>query len=54
VEDRERAIARAIELAGPQDLIVLAGKGHETYQVRGTTAYPFDEREIVRGAFAAR
>jgi UDP-N-acetylmuramoyl-L-alanyl-D-glutamate--2,6-diaminopimelate ligase len=54
VEDRERAIARAIDLAGPQDLIVLAGKGHETYQVRGTTAYPFDEREIVRGAFAAR
>jgi UDP-N-acetylmuramoyl-L-alanyl-D-glutamate--2,6-diaminopimelate ligase len=54
VEDRERAIARAIELAGPQDLIVLAGKGHETYQVRGTTAYPFDEREIVRGAFASR
>jgi UDP-N-acetylmuramoyl-L-alanyl-D-glutamate--2,6-diaminopimelate ligase len=54
VEDRERAIARAIEMAGPQDLIVLAGKGHETYQVRGTTAYPFDEREIVRGAFAAR
>jgi UDP-N-acetylmuramoyl-L-alanyl-D-glutamate--2,6-diaminopimelate ligase len=54
IEDRERAVARAIELAGPQDLIVLAGKGHETYQVRGTTEYPFDEREIVRAAFAAR
>jgi UDP-N-acetylmuramoyl-L-alanyl-D-glutamate--2,6-diaminopimelate ligase len=54
IEDRERAVERAIELAGPQDLIVLAGKGHETYQVRGTTEYPFDEREIVRAAFAAR
>ncbi len=49
IEDRERAIARAIALAAPDDVIVLAGKGHETYQVRGTTAYPFDERAIVRG-----
>jgi UDP-N-acetylmuramoyl-L-alanyl-D-glutamate--2,6-diaminopimelate ligase len=54
LEDRGRAVARAIELAGPQDLIVLAGKGHETYQVRGTTAYPFDERALVRAAYAAR
>jgi len=28
-------------------VIVLAGKGHETYQIRGTTTYPFDESEIV-------
>jgi UDP-N-acetylmuramoyl-L-alanyl-D-glutamate--2,6-diaminopimelate ligase len=28
-------------------VIVLAGKGHETYQVRGTTKYPFDEKVIV-------
>jgi UDP-N-acetylmuramoyl-L-alanyl-D-glutamate--2,6-diaminopimelate ligase len=54
LEDRGRAVARAIEMAGPQDLIVLAGKGHETYQVRGTTPYPFDEREIVRAAYAGR
>jgi UDP-N-acetylmuramoyl-L-alanyl-D-glutamate--2,6-diaminopimelate ligase len=54
VEDRERAVARAIAMAGPQDLIVLAGKGHETYQVRGTTAFPFDERDIVRAAYSQR
>jgi len=53
LEDRERAVARAIELAGPRDLIVLAGKGHETYQIRGTTAYPFDERALVHAAYAA-
>ena len=48
IEDRRAAIARALELATPRDVIVLAGKGHETYQVRGTTKLPFDERIIVR------
>jgi len=47
IEDRRDAIARALELAGPTDLVLLAGKGHETYQVRGTTKLPFDERQIV-------
>jgi UDP-N-acetylmuramoyl-L-alanyl-D-glutamate--2,6-diaminopimelate ligase len=47
IEDRRAAIERALELATPQDVIVLAGKGHETYQVRGTTKFPFDEKEIV-------
>jgi UDP-N-acetylmuramoyl-L-alanyl-D-glutamate--2,6-diaminopimelate ligase len=54
LEDRERAVARAIALAGPRDLVLLAGKGHETYQVRGTVHYPLDERAIVRAAFATR
>lgn len=48
IEDRRAAIARALEVAGPGDVVLLAGKGHETYQIRGTTKYPFDEREIVR------
>jgi UDP-N-acetylmuramoyl-L-alanyl-D-glutamate--2,6-diaminopimelate ligase len=48
IEDRRRAIARALATAGPGDVILLAGKGHETYQIRGTTYLPFDEREIVR------
>jgi UDP-N-acetylmuramoyl-L-alanyl-D-glutamate--2,6-diaminopimelate ligase len=45
--DRRNAIAHAIELAGNDDLVLLAGKGHETYQIRGTTSYPFDEAQIV-------
>lgn len=48
VTDRRRAIARALELASPGDTVLLAGKGHETYQVVGTARLPFDERAIVR------
>jgi UDP-N-acetylmuramoyl-L-alanyl-D-glutamate--2,6-diaminopimelate ligase len=47
IEDRRSAIARAIAIAGTDDVILLAGKGHETYQIRGTVKYPFDERVIV-------
>ncbi len=48
ITDRREAIAHALRVAQPGDVVVLAGKGHETYQVRGTVKYPFDEREIVR------
>jgi UDP-N-acetylmuramoyl-L-alanyl-D-glutamate--2,6-diaminopimelate ligase len=48
VTDRLAAIRHAIDIAREGDIVLLAGKGHETYQVRGTTAYPFDEKEIVR------
>jgi UDP-N-acetylmuramoyl-L-alanyl-D-glutamate--2,6-diaminopimelate ligase len=48
VTDRLAAIQRAIEVAEEGDIVLLAGKGHETYQIRGTTSYPFDEKEIVR------
>ena len=48
ITDRHDAIARALTIAAADDVIILAGKGHETYQIRGTIAYPFDEREIVR------
>jgi UDP-N-acetylmuramoyl-L-alanyl-D-glutamate--2,6-diaminopimelate ligase len=47
IEDRRRAIERALALAGAEDVVLLAGKGHETYQVRGTTSHPFDEKAIV-------
>jgi UDP-N-acetylmuramoyl-L-alanyl-D-glutamate--2,6-diaminopimelate ligase len=48
IVDRRAAIARGLELAAPGDTLLLAGKGHETYQVLGTTRQPFDEGEIVR------
>ncbi|MEI6741086.1 MAG: UDP-N-acetylmuramoyl-L-alanyl-D-glutamate--2,6-diaminopimelate ligase, partial [Gemmatimonadaceae bacterium] len=52
IEDRQAAIADALHRAGPHDVILLAGKGHETYQIRGTTTYPFDERVIVEALSA--
>ena len=48
VTDRKAAIAQALEMARQGDTILLAGKGHETYQVVGTTKEPFDERDVVR------
>ena len=47
--DRREAIAAALRVAAPGDTVLLAGKGHETYQVIGTEKVPFDEREIVAG-----
>jgi UDP-N-acetylmuramoyl-L-alanyl-D-glutamate--2,6-diaminopimelate ligase len=46
--DRREAIAAGLRAARPGDTLLLAGKGHETYQVIGTAKVPFDEREIVR------
>jgi UDP-N-acetylmuramoyl-L-alanyl-D-glutamate--2,6-diaminopimelate ligase len=54
IVDRRAAIARAIGIARPEDTIVLAGKGHETYQVIGKEKFPFDEREIVGDVVKAR
>jgi UDP-N-acetylmuramoyl-L-alanyl-D-glutamate--2,6-diaminopimelate ligase len=45
---RREAIAEAIRLAGPEDIILLAGKGHETGQVIGTQVFPFDDAEVAR------
>lgn len=47
IVDRRDAIAEALRMATAHDVIVLAGKGHETYQIRGTESFPFDERKIV-------
>jgi UDP-N-acetylmuramoyl-L-alanyl-D-glutamate--2,6-diaminopimelate ligase len=48
VADRREAIQRALAGARPDDVVLLAGKGHETYQVVGTEKRPFDERGVVR------
>jgi UDP-N-acetylmuramoyl-L-alanyl-D-glutamate--2,6-diaminopimelate ligase len=46
--DRRRAIAQALSLAREGDTLLLAGKGHETYQVIGNVKQPFDERTIIK------
>lgn len=46
--DRKTAIAMAIEMAHEGDVVVIAGKGHETYQIIGERKISFDDREIVR------
>ena len=46
--DRERAIKLAIQNAQPGDIVILAGKGHETYQILKDGPIPFDDREVAR------
>jgi len=48
--DRAKAIAAAVRAAAPDDVVLVAGKGHETYQIVGTTKRHFDDREEVRKA----
>lgn len=48
IADREEAIVQAIRLLEPGDTLLLAGKGHETYQIFGAERTPFDEAAIVR------
>jgi UDP-N-acetylmuramoyl-L-alanyl-D-glutamate--2,6-diaminopimelate ligase len=52
IEDRRAAIAHALSIARGEDVVLLAGKGHETYQVIGTERFPFDEKEIVQSLLA--
>jgi UDP-N-acetylmuramoyl-L-alanyl-D-glutamate--2,6-diaminopimelate ligase len=54
VPDRREAIARAIAIAGPKDTVILAGKGHEDYQIVGSVKLPFDDREEARSALLSR
>ncbi len=52
--DRAQAIRRAVEMSKPGDVVVVAGKGHEDYQIIGNTRIPFDDREAVRSAFGVK
>ena len=48
IHDREQAIKTAILQAKPQDVILIAGKGHEDYQIIGTTKHHFSDQEVAR------
>jgi len=52
IENREQAIKTACRLAGPGDVILIAGKGHEKYQEIKGVKYPFDDKEMLKKYFA--
>jgi UDP-N-acetylmuramoyl-L-alanyl-D-glutamate--2,6-diaminopimelate ligase len=52
--DRRAAIATALAEAGPGDVVVVAGKGHETTQTSGADVMPFDDRAVVAEEWARR
>jgi UDP-N-acetylmuramoyl-L-alanyl-D-glutamate--2,6-diaminopimelate ligase len=52
--DRRAAIAAAVAAAKPGDTVLIAGKGHEDYQILGTTKHHFDDREEAAAALALR
>ncbi|MBP3665621.1 MAG: UDP-N-acetylmuramoyl-L-alanyl-D-glutamate--2,6-diaminopimelate ligase [Clostridia bacterium] len=54
IPDREEAIRKLVDMAEEGDIILLAGKGHETYQLIGTTRIPFSEAEILKEALRER
>ena len=54
LENRRAAIRLAVRLAQPGDIILLAGKGHEDYQIIGTTKHHFDDREEAAAAFTEK
>jgi UDP-N-acetylmuramoyl-L-alanyl-D-glutamate--2,6-diaminopimelate ligase len=54
ISDRRKAIHQAIAAARDGDLVLIAGKGHEDYQIIGREVFHFDDREVAREALAAR
>ena len=52
IPDRAKAIHRAVQMTRPGDILVLAGKGHEAYQLIGTEKLPFSEKEILLASAA--
>ena len=53
IENRREAIRYGMQIAQPGDVLVLAGKGHETYQEICGVKHPFDEKVVVRELLAA-
>lgn len=54
IADRAEAIDRAVASAGPDDVVLVAGKGHEQGQVFADRVVPFDDRDAVRAALGRR
>ena len=54
IVDRRAAIAKAVEIARPGDVVLIAGKGHEKYQVIGDRTLPFDDVAVAREALGRR
>mgnify|MGYP001235177903 CR=1 FL=1 len=54
IVDRREAIRKAIEMATPNDVVLIAGKGHETYQIIGDRTIHFDDREEAKRAIRGR
>jgi UDP-N-acetylmuramoyl-L-alanyl-D-glutamate--2,6-diaminopimelate ligase len=52
--DRREAIHRAVSMAQAQDIVLIAGKGHETTQTIGATVLPFDDLSVAKEAVEAR
>jgi UDP-N-acetylmuramoyl-L-alanyl-D-glutamate--2,6-diaminopimelate ligase len=52
IPDRRAAIRFAVSLLRSNDILLVAGKGHEDYQILGTTRIHFDDREELQAAFA--
>ncbi|MCX5842327.1 MAG: UDP-N-acetylmuramoyl-L-alanyl-D-glutamate--2,6-diaminopimelate ligase, partial [Deltaproteobacteria bacterium] len=50
IPDRKKAIETAVSLAGVSDIVLIAGKGHENYQIMGSELLPFDDRLVAREA----
>jgi UDP-N-acetylmuramoyl-L-alanyl-D-glutamate--2,6-diaminopimelate ligase len=49
IPERKEAIKKSLSLAKPGDIVLLAGKGHEDYQILKDKTIHFDDREVVRG-----
>lgn len=54
ITDRKEAIKKAINTANPNDVVLIAGKGHETYQIIGEKKYDFDDRLVAKEAIKER
>jgi UDP-N-acetylmuramoyl-L-alanyl-D-glutamate--2,6-diaminopimelate ligase len=54
IADRKEAIFKAIAMAAPRDIVLIAGKGHETYQEFSDHTEPFDDVAVARQALEAK